>query len=148
MQTKYIFQGFGVLILASAAWHYVGADMVRAARQPPPKPAAVVKFQNDAPIAEAAPAIVPFSSAPKNIPMPAGGARKCRRGSTVFYTDRECPSGAKEHEIGGGSITVVKGQRPSPSSLQDAPRPTVRDMLGTPDDGKLREKQIDRIVNR
>ncbi len=148
MQTKYIFQGFGALILASALWHYVGADMVRAWRQPVHPPVAKVKFQNDGPTIEAAVPIVPFSSAPKNIPMPVSGARKCRRGSTVFYTDRDCPSGAKEHEIAGGSITVVKGQRPSTSSIQDTPRPTVRDMLGTPNDNNIMEKRIDRVVNR
>jgi len=142
MQIKLIFQGLGVVILASAAWRFVGAQMYQDWHRPPaPKPVAV-KFQNDGPAPGAVAAEV--SSAPRNVPMEVSGARKCRKGNTTVYTDRDCPSGTQEVTIAGGAITVVKGQPAPKASNQPA---TARDMLVGKDDVSLRDKRIDQVIN-
>lgn len=144
MQIKYIFQGFGVIILASAAWRFVGAEMYQDWRRPPaPRPVAV-KFQNDGPTPGGA--LAEVSSAPRNVPMEVSGARKCRKGNTTVYTDRDCPTGTQEVTIAGGVITVVKGQ-PAAPKVSNQPA-TVRDMLVGKDDGALRDKRIEQAINR
>lgn len=150
MQTKYIFQGIGALVLLSAAWHYVGASVLQWLNPPPVVVKAPVRFQNDGPEPAVA-ALIP-DAGPKNVPMPVSGARKCRKGSTVVYTDRDCPAGAQEVTIAGGAVTVVKGSDVLGKTADATSKklPTARDVL-VPDAGQgpnLREQQMERVINR
>lgn len=114
MHIKYIFRGLLALVIASAAWSLVrsvGWDQWLRSRA---EPAPSIQFQNDGPelqgletTLDTAPAAA--GSAESRI---TAGMRKCKRGATVVYTDRNCPTGSQQKPI-GGSMTVVNG---APSS--------------------------------
>lgn len=107
MNTKYIFQGMLALVVASAGWSALQSGLVKDWLRSSSKPAAAIKFQNDGPSPDAPVAEAPLNQAiTKKGP---GGMRKCKKGSTVVYTDRHCPEGSQQKDIDGGSMTVVKG---------------------------------------
>lgn len=82
-------------------------------------------------------------------PSAIAGVHKCRVGNTVTYTDDPCPTPQAEQAMTGGSVTIVKGQRPSAlQSAKSASAPNVRDLLGARDDPSIRDKQIERAIGQ
>ncbi len=114
-------------------------------------PAPTIKFDNDsAPSAGAARA---EEEPPQQISSKAtSGIHKCKVGASVIYTDAPCEKPGTERALGGGSVTVVKGQRPSASASSEAgSQPNVRDMLvgrPNPNEPSLKDQQMDRVIGR
>ncbi len=112
MHIKYVFQGLLALLVASAAWSLFLSDLVREKAPGSARSAAPITFQNDSPPADA---VVAAANPGLNDPIQPdankrglGGMRKCKKGSTMVYTDRPCPEGSQRKTI-GGSMTVVEG---------------------------------------
>lgn len=114
MHIKYIFQGLLALVVVSAGWSFSQSDSIRHWMAPSQLKAPAVKFQNDGPTADAllaeavppTPLVDPIQ--PDANKRGLGGMRKCKKGTTVVYTDRPCPEGAQRKTI-EGTMTVVKG---------------------------------------
>jgi len=79
------------------------------------------------------------------------GLRKCRQGTRLIYTNGECPRGSVEQAISGGAVTVVPAQKPDSAldgNLPAKAAPNLRDLLGKPQEGDLRDKRIEKAVNQ
>jgi hypothetical protein len=75
---------------------------------------------------------------------------KCQVGSSVIYTDAPCERPGSERPLQGGSVTVLKGQRPSaPASAQASGTgvPNARDLLLDRGEPTLMQRQIERATN-
>ena len=74
-----------------------------------------------------------------------GGVHKCKKGSSVIYTDTACPKGMQDLAVDQGTVTVVPAVRPAPEATMAGPAgsaPALRQLNGS----DLREKQIDHAV--
>lgn len=137
-----------VAVAAVVGWKYYGSGQLAAGLKPPAVPSAF-KFDNDDKTG-AGPASP--QEAGTVIRKAASGVHKCVVNGTVSYTDAPCPNAGAEKAMGGGSVTVVKGQRPSAAAAsQSASIPTVRDLLldkPKPGEQSLQDKQMERAVNQ
>ena len=146
---KYI-AGLGLVLLAGAGWRFCDSgDATQLFKPAPARPA--IKFDNDEPtgaglagVAQDAQPAQPDSKGPT-------GIRKCKVGGSVIYTDAPCPKSGAEQAMGGGSVTVVKGQRPAvdvAAKAGSAPN-VLRDLAGqrNPNEPSMLDKHIDRQVN-
>jgi hypothetical protein len=126
------------LILAAVGWRYTGPDPSR-------KPAVVVS-----PL----PAAISFEGNPSETAVPprtppveeqaAGtvrGVRKCKKGSTVIYTDQICPKGMQDLRVVERPLTVLPST-PVPKPVKSPLQPD-----GTPEPS-IRAKQMERVINQ
>lgn len=151
MTFQRLFLVFGLVLLLAAAWRYrepLTALAQPADRTPPPP----FQFDNGTVRVQAPPA----SAAPQaSADVRPGGLRKCVQGKSVVYTDQPCPQGASEQGVTGGTVNAVPGQRPpapeAPHAAGALPpqTKTLREaMLGPPVQNDVRDKAIERTVNR
>jgi hypothetical protein len=138
MWIKTVFGLAVVLILSAVGWRYMGPDPSR-------KPAAVVS-----PL----PAAISFESNPSETAVPprsppveeqaAGtvrGVRKCKKGSTVIYTDPSCPTGMQDLRVKERELTVLPST-PVPKTVKSPLQPD-----GTLEPS-IRAKQMERVINQ
>lgn len=90
------------------------------------------------------------SGGPSSVQSPqrSARARKCLRGNEVLYTNDSCPQGTREQLLSGGTLTVVPATpvESAAAPAAAASKSSVRDLLGAPDDGQLRERQVERAT--
>lgn len=114
-------------------------------------PAPTIKFDNDSP-PSAGNAQADGEPTQQVSRKATSGIHKCKVGGSVIYTDAPCEKPGSEQALGGGSVTVVKGQRPSASPASDTgSQPNVRDMLvgrPNPNEPSLKDQQMDRVIGR
>lgn len=141
-----VLMAFGLVL----AWKYQATGALsRMGKTDAPVP--TIKFDNDAtPAAGQAQA---DADAPQQVSRKAtSGIHKCKVGGSVIYTDAPCEKPGSEQALGGGSVTVVKGQRPSASPASDTgSQPNVRDLLvgrPNPNEPSLKDQQMDRVIGR
>jgi hypothetical protein len=149
------FQRAGIVLLVGvvgiSAWRHRDDAWVQALWRPeaPPKP---VVFDNGSVRAAAQP-MVPASAAakgPDNLP---GQMKKCIKGKQVVYTDQPCEAGAKVASVSGGNVTVVPSIAPKPAApAQGAQAPsgrsTLHDALDLNGNDNIRDKMMERAINR
>ncbi len=137
---------FGLVL----AWKYQASGALsRLGKADAPAPA--IKFDNDS--APSAGAALAEGDAPQQVSRKAtSGIHKCKVGASVIYTDAPCEKPGAEQALGGGSVTVVKGQRPSTSPASETgSQPNVRDLLvgrPNPNEPSLKDQQMDRVIGR
>lgn len=137
---------FGLVL----AWKYQASGALsRLGRAEAPAP--TIKFDNDA--APSAGSAQAEGDTPQQVSRKAtSGIHKCKVGGSVVYTDAPCDKPGSEQALGGGSVTVVKGQRPSTSPASESgSQPNVRDMLvgrPNPNEPSLKDQQMDRVIGR
>ena len=75
--------------------------------------------------------------------------RKCIQDGRAVYTDGDCPAGSRPQTIQTDRVTVLPAA-PQPAAAAASAvgkrLPNVRDLLGTPADGSLKDKQMDRVI--
>jgi hypothetical protein len=138
MLIKSVFGLALLLILAALGWRYMGSDPNR-------KPAAVV-----APL----PAAISFEGTPSatdpaprtpaveaQAPGTVRGVRKCKKGSTVIYTDQICPKGMQDLRVVERELTVLPST-PVPKPVKSPLQPD-----GTPEPS-MRARQMERVINQ
>ncbi len=85
-------------------------------------------------------------------PAPAPqSVRKCVQGNQVLYTDGDCPSGSRPQAVADNRVTVLPAAPKPAAAGPSAPAsglPNVRGLLGTPQDGNLKDKMMDRVINQ
>lgn len=154
MTFQRLFLVVGLVLLLAAGWRYREplTALVRPADTAKPPP---FQFDNGTVRTYAPPA----SATPQaQADVRPGGLRKCVQGKSVVYTDQPCPQGASEQGLTRGTVNAVPGQKPAPTAEAAAAGPagalppqtkTLRDaMLGPPIQNDLRDKAIERTVNR
>jgi hypothetical protein len=126
------------LILAAAGWRYAGPESSRknlAVASPQP---ADIKF-------ESTPSASPVTArAPPVEEQAAGtvrGVRKCKKGSTVIYTDQTCPKGMQDLRVVERELTVL----PSTPAPKVAKSPLQSD---GPQEPSIRAKHMERVINQ
>jgi hypothetical protein len=137
MWIKTVFGLAVLLILSAIGWRYMGPDLGR-------KP----------PVATTLPAAISFEGTPSETATPprappveeqaAGtvrGVRKCKKGSTVIYTDQICPKGMQDLRVVERELTVLPST-PVPKSVKSPLQPD-----GSPEPS-IRAKQMDRVINQ
>lgn len=137
---------FGAVLL----WKYQDSGALSRWREPQ-APAPAIKFDNDPP--PSAGDAHDDRDAPQQVSRrAASGIHKCKVGASVIYTDAPCDKPGAEQALGGGSVTVVKGQRPStPAATGSGSAPNVRDLLvgrPNPNEPSLKDQQMDRVIGR
>ena len=80
-------------------------------------------------------------------PARAAGVRKCLTAGKLTYTDADCPAGSQQPAL-GGAITVLPSQAVQPAGDPSAQAGTVRELLGKPDQGSLRDKRMEAVINK
>ncbi len=157
MIAKTLFWTLLLGLIASFAWHYHDAPLIQRWINPPP---AVVSeersWRDDAAERAQTASRARGPSATSTTATAKGGLRKCRQGSTVVYTDDDCPAGTQELRV-SGTVTVLKDQRKlvddakKISSGADATTGTVPaegDKLQLTEDPVLRAKRMEQIIDR
>ena len=146
----------GIVFLAGVvgmtAWRHRDDAWVQALWRPeaPPKP---VVFDNGSVRDSAVPVQPPASAAakgPDNLP---GQMKKCIKGKQVVYTDQPCEAGAKVAAVTGGNVTVVPSNTPKPATQPQggqapAGRSTLHDALDLNSNDNIRDKMMERAINR
>ncbi len=131
MSLKNVSIGAAVLLLASIGWRYRNAPVITAWMSPDPPAAAKIEFDNGTVRDYSAASQPGQGNDSRN--LGSGGVRKCKKGAEIIYTNEACPQGAKEHQMTGGTISVVPGHgqpKPATPSPMDAPRrATVYDAM-------------------
>lgn len=149
MFAKAYVAGIVVAVAAVVGWKYYTSGEL-AAKLKPPAPPPAFKFDNDDKPTAAGP--FPTQESGTVIRKAASGVHKCVVNGTVSYTDAPCPHAGAEKALAGGSVTVVKGQRPSATGAasQSASIPNVRDMLldkPKPGQKSMMDKRIDQVID-
>jgi hypothetical protein len=84
--------------------------------------------------------------------LPHGVMRKCVKGTKKIYTDVTCPPGHQELAVATDRVTVLPGpDKPARAAEPGAPperRSTLRDALDMSGDDQLRQRIVDRAVDR
>jgi hypothetical protein len=83
-------------------------------------------------------------------PTAGPGLRKCERAGAVVYTDAACPPGSHERTVDGTRLSVLPAA-PAARPVDAGPPAktgTVRDLLGKPEDGNLKDQRMDRVIGR
>jgi hypothetical protein len=149
MALKNIFLVFLLALLLAMGWRMRHTATVQQWLHPKTsQPAQPIQFDNGSVRQErAASDTVAVAATPPRVP---GTLRKCKKGSAVVYTDAACPAGTKEQALSGGSVTVLDSPKPPPQAAAGATGhgPTVRDWLGSPGEPTLREKHMERMLER
>lgn len=157
MSLRHLLVALAVLLAAAIGWRSVGGlSGLQRAVTPEPPPAAPIVFDNGSTRSAA-----PGPSAP---PAPraaaaraAGGMTKCVRGSRTIYGDARCPDGWREVAVGGPPVNVlpatpVPGRAAAdgagPSMPGGSARRTLHDALDLSHDPQLRQRMVDRAVDR
>jgi hypothetical protein len=138
MWLKTVFGLALLMIVTAIGWRCMGPDPTR-------KSAAVV-----APL----PAAISFEgSLSASAPPPRGpavdeqaagtvrGVRKCKKGSSVIYTDQACPKGMQDLRVVERELTVLPST-PVPKAVMPPLRPDG------PQEPSIRAKQIERVINQ
>jgi hypothetical protein len=138
MWIKTVFGLAVFLILAAVGWRYAGPDPNR-------KPAAVTS-----PL----PAVISFEGSPSETAAPprappveeqaAGtvrGVRKCKKGSSVIYTDQICPKGMQDLRVVERELTVLPST-PVPKVVKSPLQPDG------PQEPSIRAKHMERVLNQ
>lgn len=136
-----------LLLAAAVAWRYRNADFIRELTHGRPQAAVQIPFDNGTvrQYEKARPDARPGAAGP-------GGVRKCRRGAEIVYTGVECPAGARELPMQGGTLSVVAGQQApaTPSQRGGGPgerRSTLHDVLDRSGDIDITNRRIERATN-
>lgn len=128
------------LIVAAVGWRYMGPDPSR-------KPA----------VATTLPAAITFEGSPSaSAPPPRGpaveeqaagtvrGVRKCKKASSVIYTDQPCPKGMQDLRVVERELTVLPST-PVPKKVKSPLQP---DGVGVANaEPSIRAKQMERVIN-
>jgi hypothetical protein len=126
------------LILAAVGWRYMGPDPNR-------KPAIAVSPLPAAISFEGAPSETAVQPrAPPVEEQAAGtvrGVRKCKKGSTVIYTDQICPKGMQDLRVVERQLTVLPST-PVPKVVKSPLQPDG------PQERSIRAKQMERVINQ
>jgi hypothetical protein len=126
------------LILAAVGWRYLGPDPSR-------KPAAVVSPLPAAISFEGTPsASAPLPRTPAVEEQAAGtvrGVRKCKKGTTVIYTDQICPKGMQDLRVVERELTVLPST-PVPKAVKSPLQPDG------PQEPSIRAKHMERVLNQ
>lgn len=78
-----------------------------------------------------------------------GTLKKCTVGDTVVYTDQLCPSKTKVSAVNGGNLVVLQAPHPTkPAATAPTGAQTLRDTLDVSTPNNLKEKMMERAVNR
>lgn len=148
MALKSIFAALFVALLLSSFWRYRQSDLFQGWMPAPAAKAKPIVFDNGT-VREMAPAVP--SSAPLAAPVALHAMRKCQRGTEVLYTDSPCKTGFRELPITRGVVTVLDGQpnaKAVAGAQQGLPRATLHDVLDESGNANLRDKRIERAINR
>jgi hypothetical protein len=130
------------LILAAVGWRYMGPDPSRkSATVVSPLPAAI-SFEGS----PSASALLPRGpSVEEQAPGTVRGVRKCKKGSTVIYTDQICPKGMQDLRVVERELTVLPST-PVPKTVKSPLQP---DGIGGGNaEPSIRAKQMDRLINQ
>ncbi len=138
MWIKTVFGLALLMILSAIGWRYMGPDPTR-------KPSA---------IATPVPAAISFEGNPSALTAPprgpaveeqaAGtvrGVRKCKKGSSVIYTDQPCPKGMQDLRVVERELTVLPST-PVPKKVSSPLQPDG------PAEPSIRAKQMERVINQ
>ena len=138
MLIKTIFGLALFVILTAVGWRHMGVDRGR-------KPAAVTPPLSAAISFESGPgASAPLPPARALEEQPAGtvrGVRKCKKGSSVIYTDQTCPKGMQDLRVVEREMTVLPST-PIPKIVKSPLHPD-----GT-QEPSIRAKQMERLINQ
>ena len=130
MSLKNISIGAAVLLMASIGWRYRNAPVITAWLSPDQPAAARIEFDNGT-VRDYSAASQP-SQGNDSRNLGPGGVRKCKKGAEIIYTNEACPHGAKEHQMTGGTISVVPGDttpKPIQAPMDPPRRATVYDAM-------------------
>lgn len=59
-----------------------------------------------------------------------GGVRKCRtKAGSLVYTDRDCPPGSKEADLGQGTVNIIAATPVPKPAAPPAAEPTLQDRM-------------------
>jgi hypothetical protein len=138
MLIKTVF-GLAVLMIVSAmGWRYMGPGLAKPSAVVAPLPA-VISFENTPTAAQATP---PRTQAVEDRPPgTVRGVRKCKKGSSVIYTDQLCPKGMQDLRVVERELTVLP-RTPAPQSVKS---PLPPDGQNEP---SIRAKQMERVINQ
>lgn len=152
-KTHLLILGVGVAMVAATAWRYRSAQWLQQLTQVDGPTQVNIKFDNgsvrDKPLGDNTEATA--NPTPQRSQENAlGKVKKCLRGKEVIYTDQPCALDAKAAPIQGGSFTVMESaaaKTQGTSSRQPGPK-ALRDALDISGDDKLRDKMMERVINR
>jgi hypothetical protein len=78
-----------------------------------------------------------------------GAMRKCVRKQEILYTDKACPAGMTFASVQGGAVNVVESNSvPKEKTKSDQGRSSLRDVLDVSGNANIKEKMIERAINR
>ncbi|MBK7005317.1 MAG: hypothetical protein IPH37_09300 [Burkholderiales bacterium] len=149
---RYVLVGVALVVLVSLGWRHRNDAWVQGLLRPP-APAKAIVFDNGSVratlpyVAEDATSAAQ-QQAQNNLP---GILKKCIRKSKVVYTDQPCPDGFSAEQVSGDKVTVMEsGAKPSntnPAAPAD-PRKTLHDALDLSGNDNIKDKMMDRAINR
>jgi hypothetical protein len=142
MLIKSIFGLALFLILAAVGWRYMGPDPSRkpaAAMLPLP---AAISFEGRPSEAATPPRAPPVEEQAAGTVR---GVRKCKKGSTVIYTDQICPKGMQDLRVVERELTVLPST-PVPKTVKSPLQPDGNGSANA--EPSIRAKQMDRLINQ
>jgi hypothetical protein len=78
-----------------------------------------------------------------------GAMRKCVRKQEILYTDKTCPAGTMFASVQGGAVNVVESNSvPKEKTKSDQGRDSLRDALYVSGNANIKEKMMERAINR
>jgi hypothetical protein len=78
-----------------------------------------------------------------------GAMRKCVRKQEILYTDKTCPAGTTFASVQGGAVNVVESNPvPKEKTKSDQGRSSLRDALDVSGNANIKEKMMERAINR
>ncbi len=138
MLIKTIFGLALLMILSAIGWRYLAPDPAR-------KPSAVAAPLPAAISFEGSPsASAPASRGPAVEEQAAGtvrGVRKCKKGTSLIYTDQVCPKGMQDLRVVERELTVLPST-PVPKLVKSPLQPDG------PAEPSIRAKQMERVINQ
>ena len=144
---------FGVTIVASTAWRYRNAQWVQQFLQVDGPAKVNIKFDNGS-VRDGQRTGGPRQASERQNQSSSDNAigklKKCLHKDEVIYTDQPCPVNARVAPVKGGSVTVVGATKTKPetqAAVEPGPK-ALRDALDLSGNENLREKMIERAINR
>ncbi len=138
---KALFVFLALVLGATVAWRYKDAGLMHSITEQEEQARPTLKFDNGS-------SVVPTDAQPAVGAAARSGIHKCKKGSVVTYTDAPCELSKHEQAMAGGTVTVVKGQRPAaPAPAAAGSQALLRTLAGNPNEPSLRDKAIERAVN-
>jgi hypothetical protein len=130
-----------LLLVATVAWRHKDSSLVHDLAEQEAQVRPVLQFDNGS-------SVVPADSGGPARPAASKGIHKCKKGSVVTYTDAPCEHNRHEQALTGGTVTVVKGQRPATQApAASASQALLRTLAGNPNAPSIRDQAIERAVN-